>query len=112
MIRVWTVEDNASFRKVLIGEINNSEGLSCDCGFESCEALLEELGKASAPDVILLDIGLPGLSGLEAISAVKSRAPDTQILMLTMYDHHDGIFRALCAGASGYLLKAGERGHP
>lgn len=112
MIRIWTVEDNATFRKTLIDEINSCEDLNCDRGFGSCEALLEELGRTSAPDVILLDISLPGLSGLEAISTVKSRAPGTQILMLTMADHQDSIFRALCAGASGYLLKAGNEDIP
>lgn len=112
MIQVWTVEDNSSFRKTLIDEINSGEGMSCDRAFGSCETLLEELENSSAPDVIMLDICLPGLSGLDAISTLKSLAPDTQILMLTMNDHQDAVFRALCAGASGYLLKAGSEDIP
>jgi DNA-binding NarL/FixJ family response regulator len=105
MIHVWTVEDNVSFRDAVIQEINGSEGMHCDGAFGSCEALLEGLEKSQPPEVILLDIRLPGLSGLEAISAVKARTPSTHVLMLTTFDDQDRIFRALSAGASGYLLK-------
>jgi len=106
MIRVWVVDDNASFRRAVIDEINDDDGLRCERDFGACESLLEGLAHAPAPEVFLMDIGLPGLSGLEAISAVKARAPDSEIIMLTMFDDQDRIFRALCAGASGYLLKS------
>lgn len=105
MIRVWIVEDKTSFREAVIQEINESESLRCELGFGSCEDLLQALQTNSPPDVILMDIRLPGLSGLEAISTVKKQCPQCQIVMLTMFDDPDKIFRALCAGASGYLLK-------
>ncbi len=57
------------------------------------------------PDVILLDVELPGQNGIEAVKVIKSVAPSTRVVMLTAFDDHDKIFRALCAGASGYLLK-------
>jgi DNA-binding NarL/FixJ family response regulator len=112
MIRVWAVEDNTTFRNAVIQEINDSEGMRCDEAFSSCEALLEALQKGPGPDVILLDIRLPGLSGLEAISAVKAKSPETEILMLTTFDDQDRIFKALCAGASGYLLKTASADIP
>jgi len=107
MIRVWIVEDNATFRNSVIQVVKDAEGISCDRAFGSCEALLEELTKGPPPNVILLDIRLPGLSGLDAIATIKTRAPETQILMLTMFNDQDSVFQALCAGASGYLLKTG-----
>jgi DNA-binding NarL/FixJ family response regulator len=112
MIRVWIVEDNVSFRNAVTQEINDSDGLRCDGTFGSCEALLQQLGQEAAPDVIILDIRLPGLSGLDAIAAVKAQAPSSQIVMLTMFDDQDRIFQALCAGASGYLLKTANEDIP
>jgi len=112
MIRVWVVEDNVSFRNAVLQEINESDGMRGEGAFGACEALLQELDNATAPDVILLDIRLPGLSGLDAITAVKAKAPSSQILMLTMFDDQDRIFRALCAGASGYLLKTSNEDIP
>jgi DNA-binding NarL/FixJ family response regulator len=112
MIRVWIVEDNASFRNAVLQEINDSEGMRCEEAFPSCEALLEQLPKVSPPDAIILDIRLPGLSGLEAIASVKALSPGSQILMLTMFDDQERIFRALCAGASGYLLKTSNEDIP
>lgn len=113
MIRVWIVEDNAGFRRALAHEIDESQGMLCENDFGSCEELLDALETyESHPDVIILDIRLPGLSGLDAIESVKSQAPETQILMLTMFDDHDRIFRAICAGASGYLLKTSDQDIP
>lgn len=105
MIHVWIVEDHADFRNTVRQEIDESDGLHCDRAFGNCEALLKELDSGAAPDVLLLDIQLPGLSGIDAISAVKARTPVTEIIMLTSFDDQDTIFRALCAGASGYMLK-------
>lgn len=113
MLHVWTVEDNANFRKAVVQEINDAEGLCCERALPSCEELLDTLEKAPrSPDVILLDIELPGLSGLDAIAAVKSTHPDVQILVLTLSDDRDTVFRAICAGASGYLLKATDEDIP
>ena len=112
MIRVWIVEDNARFRDAVAQVINEREGMRCDHTFASCEALLDNLSKEknAAPDVVLLDIGLPGISGLEAIAAIKGRTPDSQVIMLTMFDDQDRIFQALRSGASGYLLKTSNKG--
>jgi DNA-binding NarL/FixJ family response regulator len=112
MIRVWIVEDNANFRNAVIQEINETEDLCCDQNFGCCEALLQALATEAPPNAIVLDIRLPGLSGLEAISTVKKISPDSEILMLTMFDDQDRIFRALCAGASGYLLKTANADIP
>lgn len=114
MIRVWMVEDNVRFRDAVIHVINEREEMRCDHAFGSCEALLEELskaGNAAAPNVVLLDIRLPGLSGLEAIAAIKAQIPDSQVIMLTMFDDQERIFRALRGGASGYLLKTSREAH-
>jgi DNA-binding NarL/FixJ family response regulator len=112
MIRVWLVEDNAAFREGVAQEINASDAMRCEEAFGSCEALLEKLTIQSAPNVILLDIRLPGISGLEAIATVKERASNSQIIMLTSFDDKERIFRALCAGASGYLLKSADDNIP
>jgi DNA-binding NarL/FixJ family response regulator len=108
MIRVWVVEDNATFRDAVVQEINGADSMRCEEAFGSCEALLERLIVPPPPDVILLDIRLPGISGLEAISKAKACAPKSQIIMLTSFEDKDRIFRAICAGASGYLLKSAD----
>lgn len=113
MTQVWIVEDNGSFRKALAHEINSSGDLCCEREFGSCEDLLEVLEESPhRPNVLMLDIRLPGISGIDAIARVKALAPDTQIVMLTMFDDHDRIFRAICAGASGYLLKTSNADIP
>lgn len=104
-INIWLVEDNIRYRKSLAGLINGAEGLHCPHAFVSCEDALEVLSKDISPEVILLDIGLPGISGIQGIEKFKALSPATQILILTIYDDNDKVFDALCAGASGYLLK-------
>ena len=74
-------------------------------GFSTFEESLATLTKATAPDIVLLDVGLPGITGIEGIAPLKAAAPDVQILILTAFEDDDRIFRAICAGASGYLLK-------
>jgi len=104
-INIWLVEDNIRYRKSLAGLINGTEGLHCPHAFVSCEDALEVLSKDISPEVILLDIGLPGISGIQGIEKFKALSPATQILILTIYDDNDKVFDALCAGAAGYLLK-------
>jgi DNA-binding NarL/FixJ family response regulator len=104
-IQIWLIEDNDAYRDALARVINGSSGLRCARSFSSCEAALHELMPASAPQVILLDVGLPGMSGIEGIKHLKSAAPTAQVIMLTMFDDHDKVFQSICAGASGYLLK-------
>ena len=102
---VWLIEDNDAFRRALERVVSQSDGLNCPRSFSSCEEALKALASEAAPDVILLDVGLPGMSGIEGIRHIKATAPATQVIMLTMFDDHDKVFKSICAGASGYLLK-------
>lgn len=105
-IRVWLVEDNEGFRTNIRDLVNETPRLNCDLAVSSCEAAIASLESEAAPDILLMDIGLPGLDGIEGIRIVKSIAPSIQVIMLTVFDDSDKIFRAICAGASGYLLKS------
>ncbi|HSI12493.1 MAG TPA: response regulator transcription factor [Chthoniobacter sp.] len=104
-ITVWLIEDNATFRRTLTRALNQEEGLQCLGGFTSCEDALGALSRQPAPQVILLDVGLPGMSGLDGITPLREGAPQVKIIVLTVFEDEDKIFRAICAGASGYLLK-------
>ncbi len=103
---VWVVEDNQRFRTNIRALINESTKLKCDIAVPSCEEALARLEREAAPDILLMDIGLPGMDGIEGIRRVKAVAPSIQIIMLTVFDDSDKIVRAICAGASGYLLKS------
>ena len=103
---VWLVEDNDRFRSSIEDLINETGGLTCVLAAQSCEEALVHLETDAAPDVMLMDIGLPGLDGIEGIRKVKSIAPSIQVIMLTVFDENEKIFQAICAGASGYLLKS------
>jgi DNA-binding NarL/FixJ family response regulator len=102
---VWVVEDHTDCRRTLAEVLNRSATLSCPQAFGSCEEALAALEREPLPEVILLDVGLPGMSGLDGIARLKALAPETQIIILTVYDDDDKVFQAICAGASGYLLK-------
>lgn len=102
---IWLIEDNDSFRNALARVINDQPWMTCDQNFSSCEDALAKLAGASPPDVILLDVGLPGMSGIDGIKRLRDIAHDVRIIMLTMFDDHDKVFKSICAGASGYLLK-------
>ena len=104
-IRVWLCEDNERFRRSLCAAINQIDGLSCDSSMGSVEETLERLGSNGPPDVLLLDIGLPGMDGISGLPQLRSAAPDAKMVILTVFDDHDKVFRAVCAGADGYLLK-------
>jgi DNA-binding NarL/FixJ family response regulator len=103
-IRVAVIEDHHKFRACLEFLLNNTDGYRCAGSFRSMEEALEKI-KADLPDLVLLDIGLPGMSGVEGARILKERFPNIVILMNTVYDDDERIFDALCAGASGYLLK-------
>ena len=103
-ICVVIIEDMREVREGLAALINGTHGFSCAGSHRSMEAALQRV-KAESPDVILTDIGLPGMSGIEGISHLRAQMPGVPILALTVYDTDDKIFAALCAGASGYLLK-------
>jgi len=105
MINVGIVEDDREVREALQGFCRAQEALSCDLAEESAEGFLMRLTPQTVPDVVLMDIGLPGMSGISAIRVIKDRYPDVSIIMLTVYMDSHKIFQSLCAGASGYLLK-------
>jgi RNA polymerase sigma factor (sigma-70 family) len=108
VIKVSIVEDNDQFRGTLGNVINRSEGFKCIGQYGSAEEALEEIPK-NVPDVVLMDINLPGMNGVECVARLKKLCPDTQIVMLTVYEDTDNIFNALKAGATGYLLKRTTR---
>jgi DNA-binding NarL/FixJ family response regulator len=104
MINVAIVEDNKTIREGLAALINGTTGFSCTGAYPDCESFLGKLPSLPA-DVILMDIGLPGINGIEGVRRAKAIEPDLNILMLTVYEDNDVVFDALCAGACGYLVK-------
>lgn len=107
-IVVWLVEDDEQYGKTLSNGFKKTLDIKCREIFADCESILNWLDTDenwSPADVILLDIRLPGLSGIEAIQHLKARVPETHIVMLTIIDKPETIYDALRAGASGYLLK-------
>jgi DNA-binding NarL/FixJ family response regulator len=104
-IKVAIVEDRRELREGLGMLINGTEGFVCSGTYRSMEETLSAMAAAAPPDIVLSDIGLPGMSGIEGIRLLKERFPDLIILMLTIYEDDERIFDAICAGACGYLLK-------
>jgi len=104
LLRVTIVEDRRDIREGLAALIGGTEGFACVGAFRSMEEALPVLTDAGC-DVALVDIGLPGMSGIEGTRLIRERRPRLPILVLTVYDDDDRIFDALCAGACGYLLK-------
>ncbi len=103
-IDVAIVEDHDDIREGLAALINGAEGFRCVATYANAETALEELPELE-PDVVLMDIGLPGISGIECIPILKAQHPQMQIMMLTIYEDDDKIFNSLKAGATGYILK-------
>lgn len=104
-IHVVIIEDQRDVREGLKLLINGSPGFECLAAYRSVEDALAGIDLIDAPDLILTDIGLPRMSGIEGIKLFRERLPQTAILALTVYENNDKIFNALCAGATGYLLK-------
>jgi DNA-binding NarL/FixJ family response regulator len=102
---VWLIEDNEIFRATTMRLINHNSDLHCPHSFSSCEDALAALAAGPAPQIIISDVGLPGINGIESIARIKELAPATQVIILTVYEEHQKVFDAICAGASGYLLK-------
>ena len=101
---VWVVEDQPEIRDSLTSLIGGTPGFECAGSFSSMEAALAKPG-ATPPHVALIDIGLPGINGIEGIRRIRDRWPSVCPVMLTVYDDDHRIMEALCAGANGYLLK-------
>ncbi len=104
LIHVAIIDDDAEIRAGLQWMIEHSEGFLCTGTYGSCDDAMKKL-ENDPPDVILMDIGMPGKTGIECVGAVKERFPDIQVLMLTVYSDDEKIFQSLRAGAVGYLLK-------
>ena len=104
VIKVAIIEDQARFRRCLEVLIDGTDGFHCIGVFGSMEEALDKLNR-DMPDVVLADIGLPGMSGIEGVRTLTERHPGLQVIMLTVYDDDERIFDALCAGACGYMLK-------
>jgi len=103
-ITVSIVEDNDQLRGTLARVLNRSDGYQCVSHYPNAEEALKDLPKAR-PDVVLMDINLPGINGVECVRQLKQVLPQTQVIMLTVYEDTENIFNALAAGAAGYLLK-------
>lgn len=103
---VIIIEDNELLRELLKEAINKSSIIKCNNAFGSGEAALDFIEKEElVPDIILLDIGLPGMSGIDLIPELKKLSPTSKIIIITVHDDDENVFNAICAGASGYLLK-------
>ena len=107
-IAVAIVEDDVPAREILAGWIRNADGFRCVGEFDDAETALAKLPHEK-PSVVLMDINLPGMNGIECVRKLKPRLPDTQFVMVTVYEDANHIFNALSAGASGYLLKQMRR---
>ena len=107
VIRTMIVEDQKDLREGLATLVNFTPGFTCIGAFRTMEECIARI-RHEVPDVILSDIGLPGMSGIEGIRIIKDEHPDLIVLVLTVYDDNEKIFDALCAGATGYLLKQTE----
>jgi DNA-binding NarL/FixJ family response regulator len=104
-INIWIVEDDAGYRRNLRLSLEGEEHVTCSRVFPSCLELFETLGTDTPPDVVLMDLGLPGMSGLEAIRKLANQAPDLAVVVLTVFKDKEKVLEALDAGAAGYLLK-------
>ena len=104
MIKVAIVEDNNTLRKSLTNLVNQSEEMHCVAALGNLLNVVSEFRKVS-PDIVLMDIGLPNISGIEGVRTVKENLKNIQVLMFTVFEDDEKIFEAIKAGASGYLLK-------
>lgn len=105
-IEVWLVEDNEIYRRGLARALRSAPGIHCSQSFDRAESALEAIEGNPAPDVILLDVGLPGMDGLSALEEFQKKIPDCSVVILTVFNDPDKIFKAVCTGANGYLLKS------
>ena len=103
-IRVTIFEDNTPLRDGLFNLIEASEGFLCAGSFGNCNRVIENIAETK-PDVILMDIEMPGMNGIDAVRLVKNKFPKVKILMETVFEEDDKIFQSICNGAEGYILK-------
>ena len=103
-IKVVIFEDNGSLRKSLFQLIDGSDGFKCVGAFEDCLDILKNI-EDTKPDVVLMDIEMPGINGIEGVRILREKYPDLKILMQTIFEDNEKIFNSILAGASGYILK-------
>ena len=103
-IKVAIYEDNHSLREGLYQLIDGTEGFRCVGAFANCNMMIKQI-EETKPDVVLMDIELPGISGIEAVKILKERFPEVKILMETIFEDNNKIFDSICNGAEGYILK-------
>lgn len=103
--RFWIVEDAKPFRSLLKKWIQRGDGWVCDREFENATHLLKALTEEELPEILLLDLGLPGLSGADALPKIRELAPQLPVIVLTAHDGEQEVLRAIGSGATGYLLK-------
>ncbi len=104
MIKISIIEDDKDIRESLAILLNGTPDFECVSNYVNCEAALDKI-EAEKPDVVLMDINLPGITGIEGTKIVKQKLPDTEVIMLTISDNENDVFNSLCAGACGYLKK-------
>lgn len=104
LIRVAIIEDDPKIRQLLQLVIDGSPGFYCQDTFEDCESAFDTL-QINKPDLLLLDVDLPKMSGIDGLKVIKKQNPDLNIVMLTVHEDDETIFNALCSGAVGYLVK-------
>ncbi len=105
-VEVWMIEDNHAFRQTVARLLNQTQDIRCTQSFPACEDALALLQTGATMDVILMDVELSGMNGIEGLRKIKALRPAVRVVMLTVFEDHERVFRAICAGASGYLLKA------
>ncbi len=105
-ITLWVVDDDNFFRSTLATMLNETPGFSCTGVFGTAEEAVRVLRNGDIPEVVLMDIGMPGMDGIEATRQVKSISPATDVIILTIKEGDQEVFNAICAGADGYLLKS------
>jgi DNA-binding NarL/FixJ family response regulator len=103
-IRIAIFDDNTQLRESLFNLLEASEGFICAGTFANCERVLQNIQEAK-PDVVLMDIEMPVVSGIDAVKIIKERFPETKILMQTIFEEDDKVFQSICNGAEGYILK-------
>jgi DNA-binding NarL/FixJ family response regulator len=103
-IKIAIFEDNKMLLQSLQQLVNNAEDMICTGTFSDANKLVRNMQMAN-PDVVMMDINMPGMSGIEAVQVIKEKFPQVHILMQTVFEENDKIFAAICAGASGYMLK-------
>jgi len=106
MINIWVIEDNAAYRRGIERALRGVEDVGDVRTFLSCEEAFAVIASSTRPDVVLLDVGLPGMDGIESIGLFRERLPEASFVVLTVFEDEEKIFRAICAGATGYLLKS------